>query len=336
MSVGTEEIARVGGTAARDRFEHWREVVRLGWDSEVTSAHAEDFTAEVRRSELGLATVLGTSFPSARFRRTERMIRCSDNEQYHLGLLTRGSQAIAHGRDRTETCGPGDLILLDTRLPFDDRYFGAPGPDGKGTAVTGVCIDVPVSLLAVPPRHLRHLLGRRLSGSEGTGALLAEFILGLDRQAPALLPAAAARLGEVAVDLVSAWLASELDAEHTVSPDARARATVETVRSFIRRNLHDPELTPSTIAAAHHISVSHLHRLFAEHLPGRTVAALIRSQRLAKAHRELADPALRTLPVHAIATRCGMPRASDFGRAFKAAYGLTPREHRHRALGESR
>ncbi|MBO1415252.1 helix-turn-helix domain-containing protein [Streptomyces sp. FH025] len=47
---------------------------------------------------------------------------------------------------------------------------------------------------------------------------------------------------------------------------------------------------------------------------------------------ELADPALRTLPVHAIAARCGIPGASDFSRAFKTTYGLSPREHRHRAL----
>ncbi|MFD5467504.1 helix-turn-helix transcriptional regulator, partial [Kitasatospora sp. NPDC127059] len=28
----------------------------------------------------------------------------------------------------------------------------------------------------------------------------------------------------------------------------------------------------------------------------------------------------------------GLPRADDFSRAFRAAYGLSPREHRQRAL----
>ncbi|PYC79541.1 hypothetical protein C7C46_14400 [Streptomyces tateyamensis] len=116
----------------------------------------------------------------------------------------------------------------------------------------------------------------------------------------------------------------------TVQPDPRPAA-------FIQRNLHDPELSPSAIAGAHHISVSYLHRLFTQESQGETVAAWIRRQRLEKARRDLADPALCTLPVHAVAARWGIPRAADFSRGFRAAYGLSPTEHRQRALsgGES-
>ncbi len=178
------------------------------------------------------------------------------------------------------------------------------------------------------------MLGRGISGREGTSALLADFLLGLDRQAALLGPAEAPRLGTVVVDLVAAWLARELDAEAEVPDDARRRALVENVRTFIRRNLHDPELTPTVIAAAHHVSVSYLHRLFTQQSQGETVAAWIRRRRLEKARRDLADPALRTVPVHALAARCGIPRPSDFSRAFRAAYGLSPSEHRHRALSE--
>ncbi|MFE3878036.1 helix-turn-helix transcriptional regulator [Kitasatospora sp. NPDC059146] len=179
---------------------------------------------------------------------------------------------------------------------------------------------------------MRDLLGRRFSASEGSGALLTQFMLGLERQALTLGPPEASRLGEAVVDLTAAWVARELDAVAVLPQEVRSRALMENVRRFIRHNLHDPGLTPAVIAAAHHISVSHLHRVFTRESHGETLAAAIRAQRLRKAHRELADPALRTVPVHAVATRCGIPRAAEFSRAFRTAYGLSPREHRRRAL----
>nr|WP_282203149.1 helix-turn-helix transcriptional regulator [Kitasatospora fiedleri] len=85
-----------------------------------------------------------------------------------------------------------------------------------------------------------------------------------------------------------------------------------------------PRLAPPVVAAAHHVSLSHLHRVFTEHMDGETLASFIRRQRLAKAHRDLTDPTLMHLPIHAIAARCGIPRAPEFARAFKAAHGLSP------------
>ena len=43
---------------------------------------------------------------------------------------------------------------------------------------------------------------------------------------------------------------------------------------------------------------------------------------------------LRTTPIHAIAARWGFPRASDFTRAFRAAYGLSPKECRFQGPSE--
>ncbi|MFJ7784345.1 MULTISPECIES: helix-turn-helix domain-containing protein [Streptomyces] len=74
------------------------------------------------------------------------------------------------------------------------------------------------------------------------------------------------------------------------------------------------------------ISVSHLHSLFA----GRdtTVAARVRRRRLQRARRDLGDPALGAAPVHHIAARRGFHDHSTFTRAFRGAYGMTPREYR--------
>jgi AraC-like DNA-binding protein len=179
-----------------------------------------------------------------------------------------------------------------------------------------VGVDFPKALFPLPPHQVRQLLGRGLSGREGLGALLADFLVGLERQADLLQPSDAPRLGTVVLDLLSAWFAHALQAEAALSPETRVRALTQRIQAFIRQNLHDPELTPPVVAA------------------GETVAAWIRARRLEGARRDLADPSLRATPIHVIAARWGMPRASDFTRAFRTAHGVAPREFRLQALTE--
>jgi AraC-like DNA-binding protein len=66
------------------------------------------------------------------------------------------------------------------------------------------------------------------------------------------------------------------------------------------------------------------------------VASYIRDQRLENARRDLADPALRAMPVHTVAARWGFPRAAEFTRAFRTAHGVPPSELRARAAAEDR
>ncbi|MFJ9612052.1 hypothetical protein ACIRS1_37540 [Kitasatospora sp. NPDC101176] len=114
-------------------------------ECETTTAHADSFEADLRCAELGPVVLMGSSFPSARFRRTEQMIRCSDQELYYLTLLTSGSQGLRRGRDQAETFGVGDLALIDSSTPHDVRMLGDRTPDGAGSEVTAIGIDIPQS-----------------------------------------------------------------------------------------------------------------------------------------------------------------------------------------------
>lgn len=327
--IGT--VFRSADVPAEDRFDFWRELLGTTRASEAISPHSADFWGELRLMELGPVTVWPASFLPSRYRRDQRMVRRSDPELYHLTLLLDGGLALDHA-DRCDTFGPRDLHLADSSRPYDIR-----SADGGGTGVIkGVGVDFPKALFPLPPHQVRELLGRGLSGREGMGALLADFLIGLERQADSLQPSDAPRLGTVVLDLLSAWFAHALEAEAALSPETRLHALTRRIQAFIRQNLHDPELTPPVIAAAHHISLSYLHRVFQQQTGGETVAAWIRARRLEGAGRDLADPSLRATPIHAIAARWGMPRASDFTRAFRTAHGIAPSEFRLRALSERR
>jgi AraC-like DNA-binding protein len=84
------------------------------------------------------------------------------------------------------------------------------------------------------------------------------------------------------------------------------------------------------VAAAHHISVRYLHRLFQP--VGTTVGSWIRHRRLERCSRDLAEPALSLRPIHAVGARWGFRHAAEFSRAFRAAYGMPPSDYREAAL----
>jgi len=138
-------------------------------------------------------------------------------------------------------------------------------------------------------------------------------------------------VGTAALDLLAVALAGRLDRLGEVPPDTSQRALVLRVHAFIEVQLGDPGLSPATIAAAHHISVRYLYKLF-EGEPT-SVAGLIRERRLERCRRDLLDPSLRGVPVSTIAARWGLTNAAHFSRAFRAAYGASPVEYRRLADG---
>jgi len=78
---------------------------------------------------------------------------------------------------------------------------------------------------------------------------------------------------------------------------------------------------PSTIAAAHGISVRTLQQLFSD--AGTTVSSWIRERRLKACYRELSG-ADRFDTVTEVAFRWGFNDAAHFSRRFKQAFGVTP------------
>jgi AraC-like DNA-binding protein len=108
--------------------------------------------------------------------------------------------------------------------------------------------------------------------------------------------------------------------------DARRGGLLGRIHAFIDAQLGDPELTPAAVAAAHHISLRYLHKLFEPEPQG--VAGMIRQRRLERCRHDLLDPAQADRPVAGIAARWGFSSAAHFSRVFRDAYGLPPAEFR--------
>ncbi|CAM5586976.1 AraC family transcriptional regulator [Streptomyces avidinii] len=311
------------GVAPADRFEWWRDLIaHTQLPGEILSERKDDFRARMLLVDFGIAHVTDVSFPSAAVRRTPSLIRRSDPESYRLTLAADGPVRMTHDGHQA-LLRPGDMVLCSSSATYEALV-----PDHRpGSRL--VSLYVPRAVLPFPAAQADRLLGRHLPG-EGTVAMTADFLVRLVEAGSSLGPQVAARLAGVALDLAAALISQHLEAEDRLRPESRREALVAGVHVFIERNLGDPELSPAAVAAAHHISLSYLHRLFRERDLG--VASWIRRRRLERCRRDLGDPYLLHQPVGLLAGRWGFVHASDFTRSFRAAYGTTPSAYRRAAL----
>jgi AraC-like DNA-binding protein len=241
-----------------------------------------------------------------------------------VDLVVEGKIVISQD-GRQAVVGAGDFSFRDSTrasrvvVPDDLRMIG---------------VIVPLGMISLARHVLGELTATRMDGASGSGALLASFLTTLGSNLESVRPREEAGLSAAAGDLLTATLAHA--AGHGVDADevgARS-ALLMRIRCFVEAELPDPGLSPASIAAAHHISVRQLHRLFeGEDV---TVAELVRARRLAGCARDLADPELHDLGIGAVAARWGIMDSAKFSRIFRAAYGLSPREYRLSRFGAHR
>jgi AraC-like DNA-binding protein len=245
--------------------------------------------------------------------RTARQVRRTASELFKIDIPLDGG-GIVDQDGRRAVLRAGDFAFVDLSRPA--RWTMAPQ--------RVIAVLFPPRLLPLRSDQIRRLTATAIPGDHGSGALVPALAARMVGHLGEYGPAEEARLGGAMLDLVGAALAGCLDT--AMPPEARERAAVLQVFAYIEEHLPDPDLSPAVVAAANHLSVRALHRLFERH--DTTVAVWIRQRRLERVRRDLLDPALRTRPVSAIGARWGLPNPSHLSRAFHAAYGTSPAAYR--------
>ncbi len=116
-------------------------------------------------------------------------------------------------------------------------------------------------------------------------------------------------------------------AMHGKTRAALRSAVMERVRRYIDMNLHEAALSPSSMIGELGLKRATIYRWFDEE---GGLASYIRHRRLHAAMADLVHfPHMRVVDV---AYGLGFNSASDFTRAFRRAYGLSPRDARMQAL----
>lgn len=209
---------------------------------------------------------------------------------------------------------PGTPYLLSLAQPFQARRDG-------GT-VEWLSLFVPRDATPHLNAALEAAQGRPIDGA--LGRILADHVMALDEHLDAVPEADAPRLAMATLGLLAAALTErEAEADRPQLDQCRLMR----VKALIRQHLGSATLSPGRLAAMAGMSRSQLYRVF-EPLGG--VAGFIQRERLCFAYGLLAQPA--PAPIGRIAEQAGFFEPSSFSRAFRHAFGVTPRDVRAAAL----
>jgi len=153
----------------------------------------------------------------------------------------------------------------------------------------------------------------------GMGAILANSLLGLERNFAKLTTEEALSLAEPVAAMLAVCLEFVIPRGDASAQDRGSGIPFERIRRYVHANLHITDLGPALLCDALGFSRSRLYRLF-EPMGG--VRSYIQRQRLLAARAELAEEV--SLPINRVAEQFGFKDASGFSRAFKKEFGFPP------------
>ncbi|MGW6984920.1 AraC family transcriptional regulator [Streptomyces sp. NPDC054932] len=245
-----------------------------------------------------------------------------------VGLHTKGSAVIVQ-HDRAQRCEVGDVFLVDLAHPYAVREHE----------------DFRLHLFRLPRAALGLAeeagdlpWGVHAPGADSVVRLLAPLLVTLAEAVETYPRDVAHRLAGTVTDLLATLASGATSSARTAHGAVDANGgrvdLARRVRSFVNQNLGDRDLSPEMIAAHHHVSVRHLHKVFVNE--GMTLGRWIQQRRLEECRRELARCGRPAVSVAAVARRWGYVNPGHFSRSFRAAYGISPSEwHRIRGVPDS-
>lgn len=303
-------------TVQTDRTSVWAEHIAsffvaldFATDSERTFSGRMETVPAPRAS----ATLIEAS--EHRVMRTPELIGKDKQSRYKIGLQLAGTGVLSQDNREAQLL-PGDLVVYDTSRPYLLAY--------PREMASLVMLVTPQSL-GISENQMRELTAVRLPSDSVLTQLVSPLLEQVARRPRLFGSGTQGRLASNAVDLLATVFRTALDIR-AVQREDEAELLKSRIMSFIEAHIRDPQLNAKMIADAHFMSVRSLYALFED--ADLSVAQTIRAQRLEGAMRDLTDPAKLAMPIAGIAASWSFMDAANFARAFKAHFGLSPRQAR--------
>jgi AraC-like DNA-binding protein len=233
------------------------------------------------------------------------------NEERLIVQVVKSGVLFIEQLGQTSEVGPGDVVVLDPQRTFTEAF--------RETTRMSV-LSIPKSSLRERglPDRLPMLLrpNPALADVDAVRGLVLYLAYLSDRASESIL----SRLGEQCIDLMEVLVD---DRENSAMRRSVAANTLLAKR-HIARHLADPDLNAERIAAEMNMSRSTLERVL--RASGLSVMSYVWSLRLERAAQRLVSDTSHGA-IKKILFQCGFSNHAHFSRAFKAHYGMTPREY---------
>jgi AraC-like DNA-binding protein len=298
----------------KERAEYWQEVAGRAFLGLRTERRMPGpFFGQLEWHSAGPLSVIRLHSSAQGVFRGELEIARAPRECFYIAMQLAGTCTLRQGRE-VRHAAPGDIEVLDSTRPGELSFE---------TDYERIVISVPYDLLRPRLTDIDRVIGGVVKGRDGLGALVSSYMRAFaQNRLPEPVTGSAS---DILVDLLA--LACNAPVSAASSDGASVReARRHAVQRYVERNLADPSLSPATVAARCGMSTRYLHGLFAE--SSETFMRWVLSRRLSRCRDALVDPTLRARGIADIAFAWGFRDVSHFGRAFKAAFGMTPRDWR--------
>jgi AraC-like DNA-binding protein len=241
--------------------------------------------------------------------------------------MTRGPALIAQGPDQLlmflqvqgtcdSDCGerrlriePGDVAIMDYARPFRSAVT-----DYENLMIIVARESVPATLLAIEPHGLVFPRG------SGAARLIGAALKELYAQADDLTVSEAEAAIEGIMALITACARARLAGNEADHVKSKRKAALD----YIDAHLGNAQLGPDEIAAAVHVSRASLYRLLGAE---GGIRAVLLTRRLDQALRLMMADHKDERSLTDIAQRCGFGGTSQLSRAFRARFGVPPRQY---------
>jgi AraC-like DNA-binding protein len=308
--------------AVDHRFELWSQCLASSFfPLRVERLQRAAFDARLEAYSLGALQIFRGIAGGCAPVRTAACVAAGDPERLQVHLLRRGRcEVTQEGRSSVTTAG--DITLIGSSRPFTVR---SSAPHDL------LIFSIPLRLLGPHADRLGRWTALRIPGDHGLAARVGPFLGGI---ADGLLDGSVAQddvaLADGVVALTRALCGPSGGGTEGLG-EAMSGSLLARVKCYIESHLHEPDLGPERIAAAHFVSARYLHKLFqAEEM---TLFRWIQHRRLERCCADLRDATLAEQSISSIATRWGFRNRDVFTRLLRSSYGVTPVELRARARG---
>jgi AraC-like DNA-binding protein len=306
----------IDGISVADRAEFWHDAcANTSVGVEVGELPDEPIGGSVRAYPLGELVVGEIDAAGQLMTRTQRLIDRADEQYVLLGMQARGTGRVAQGERRT-LLHPGDCALFESHEPFELNF---------DAAFDLWVFAFPRHLVRIAEHDRRELAAQQIDARTGLAGVAGRALLDLAQHSDEVQGSSTGAALALANDLLVTLFSARLSESWRLAGSLQ-RTLLLRIKHYIDERLADPTLGPGLVAAAFGISTRYLHRLFeSEH---DTVGQFIRDRRLELCRLHLLDPRFSRYPISTLAFDSGFGDLSGFNRAFKAKYGMSPRQLR--------
>ena len=295
----------------RERFSFWHEMVCKSVLNVSTNSVPERFSARIT----------GRSFDKLRFAvfdctghelvRSRQQVARAPEDYYVITLHLRGRSRFSQG-DEAIALEPNEIAIVDGQRPFQIAFME---PVKRASAV------IPHAMIDQRAPWLRSGPRRKIAANSLYADLVRRHLLQLTGGGPGMSETEAMLLTDNLCNLLALATAREI-APNRMQPELM----LEALLAYCRQELHNPLLSPSRVAAHFGISVRTLHLRFQQ--LGKSFGRWLLENRLDACGKALRDLHRRSDSISEIAYRCGFNDLSHFNKAFRARFGMPPRQWR--------